>query len=117
MKPPKAKTKLMAFDAARYLGSGLLIALALAGCVSQPSRDPSGATASNSPPPLLLLGEVHDNAAQPAQRLQRLQQALAQGARPALLMEQFDRERQPQIDQLLAGAALPRSPAQVQAAP
>ena len=116
MKPPKAKTKLMAFDAARYLGSGLLIALALAGCVSWPSRDPSGATASNSPPPLLLLlGEVHDNAAQPAQRLQRLQQALAQGARPALLMEQFDRERQPQIDQLLAGAALPRSPAQVQA--
>ena len=52
-------------------------------------------------PAVLLLGEVHDNAAQHALRLQRLQALLAGGARPALLMEQFDRERQADINHLL----------------
>ena len=94
--------------------AGLALLLSLAGC-AYPSPPTLAVPAGNFTPALLLLGEVHDNAAQPAQRLQRLQQALATGARPALLMEQFDRERQPQIDQLLAGAAHPRSPAQVQA--
>jgi len=50
-------------------------------------------------PPVLLLGEVHDNAAGHALRLQTLAQQVNAGARPALLMEQFDREMQPQIDQ------------------
>ena len=64
---------------------------------------------SLSPPPppgaeLWLLGEVHDNAALHALRLQTLQTLLHQGARPALLMEQFDRERQGQIDALLQPA-------------
>ena len=94
--------------------AGLALLLSLAGC-AYPSPPTLAVPAGNFTPALLLLGEVHDNAAQPAQRLQRLQQALATGARPTLLMEQFDRERQPQIDQLLAGAAHPRSPAQVQA--
>ena len=95
------------------LGAALLLALALAlaGCSHSVPRPVPAAGL----PALLLLGEVHDNAAQPAQRLQRLQQALADGARPALLMEQFDRERQPQIDALLADTAPPRSAAQVQA--
>ena len=96
------------------LGAWLLAqALALASC----SHTAPGTWPAAAPAALLLLGEVHDNAAQPAQRLQRLQQALADGMRPALLMEQFDRERQPQIDQMLADApaVLPRSPAQVQA--
>ena len=55
-------------------------------------------------PALLLLGEVHDNAAGHALRLQHLRRQLTQGARPALLMEQFDRERQGEIDRLLATA-------------
>lgn len=95
----------------------LALAVAHAGCASTSPPTATGHTAGNAQPPLLLLGEVHDNAAQPAQRWQRLEAVLAQGARPALLMEQFDRERQPQIDQLLADApaAIPRSPAQVQA--
>ena len=95
--------------------AGVALLLALAGCANTGPLAAAPALASNFGPPLLLLGEVHDNAAQPAQRLQRLRQALADGARPALLMEQFDREHQPQIDQLLAGAAHPRSPAQAQA--
>ena len=48
--------------------------------------------------PLLLLGEVHDNAAQHALRLQALQAVVDRGARPALLLEMFDREHQAAID-------------------
>ena len=53
---------------------------------------------------LWLLGEVHDNALGHTLRLQTLQALLDRGARPALLMEQFDRERQGQIDRLLQRA-------------
>jgi uncharacterized iron-regulated protein len=52
--------------------------------------------------PIVLLGEVHDNAAQHALRARALSDLLAGGARPALLMEQFDRERQADIDRVLA---------------
>jgi len=47
---------------------------------------------------LLLLGEVHDNAQQHLLRYEALRRALAAGARPMLLMEQFDRDRQPELD-------------------
>ena len=76
--------------AARPLLSLLCATLLLPGCASTVPG-----------PSLLLLGEVHDNAAQHALRLQRLEALLASGARPALLMEQFDRERQADINQLL----------------
>jgi uncharacterized iron-regulated protein len=49
-----------------------------------------------------MLGEVHDNAAQHAMRARALRALLEGGARPALAMEQFDRERQPEIDRVLA---------------
>lgn len=52
--------------------------------------------------PLVLLGEVHDNAAQHALRLQAFEALLATGARPALLLEQFDRERQADLDRARA---------------
>ena len=52
--------------------------------------------------PIVLLGEVHDNAEQHALRAQALRGLLASGARPALLMEQFDRERQVDIDTVMA---------------
>ena len=48
--------------------------------------------------PVVLLGEVHDNQQQHALRLQALRAHLAGGARPALLMEQFDRQHQAAID-------------------
>ena len=47
---------------------------------------------------VVLLGEVHDNAAQHALRVAALRQLLAAGARPAIAFEQFDRERQPDVD-------------------
>ena len=73
-----------------------LVGAALAGC-----------TTSSPPPltlrqPVVLLGEVHDNAAQHALRLQALNRALDAGARPVLAMEQIDRELQPALDALLA---------------
>lgn len=53
-------------------------------------------------PPLVLLGEVHDNAQQHLLRQQAFEALLEGGARPALLMEQFDRERQADIERARA---------------
>ena len=47
---------------------------------------------------VVLLGEVHDNAAQHALRAAALRQLLIAGARPAIAFEQFDRDRQPDIE-------------------
>ena len=47
---------------------------------------------------VVLLGEVHDNAEQHRLRLAVLRRALDAGWRPAIVMEQFDRERQADID-------------------
>jgi uncharacterized iron-regulated protein len=47
---------------------------------------------------IVLLGEVHDNPTHHAKRLALLERALARGWRPALLMEQLDREQQRTID-------------------
>jgi uncharacterized iron-regulated protein len=47
---------------------------------------------------IVLLGEVHDNAKQHAMRVQAFENLLLEGKRPALLMEQFDREHQGAID-------------------
>ena len=47
---------------------------------------------------VVLLGEVHDNAAQHALRIAALRQWVVAGARPAIAFEQFDRERQSDID-------------------
>jgi uncharacterized iron-regulated protein len=63
--------------------------------------------------PVVLLGEVHDNAAQHALRLQALKEALASGSRPVLAMEQIDRERQPALDRLLAQRPRPDAEAVV----
>ena len=65
--------------------------------------------------PVVLLGEVHDNAAQHALRLRAVQDWLAQGARPALLMEQFDRTRQADIDRLRTHATQPSADAVIDA--
>jgi uncharacterized iron-regulated protein len=47
---------------------------------------------------VVLLGEVHDNAAQHALRAAALRRWIEQGARPALAFEQFDQERQADIE-------------------
>lgn len=50
--------------------------------------------------PGVLLGEVHDNVAGHALRLAAFDAWLSAGARPALVMEMFDRGDQPAIDHL-----------------
>jgi len=47
---------------------------------------------------IVILGEVHDNGTQHALRLAALRLVIAGGARPAIAFEQFDRERQADID-------------------
>ncbi len=101
---------LMALKALRALvAASALTALATLSACSSPQPPTPSATPTQPPaPPLtqlraspgqaLLLGEVHDNAAQHALRAGLLAKLLAQGDRPALLMEQFDRERQAALD-------------------
>ncbi len=48
--------------------------------------------------PIVLFGEVHDNAAAHALRAEAMQRLVANGARPAFAFEQFDRERQADIE-------------------
>lgn len=68
------------------------------------------AACASAPPlqlrqPVVLLGEVHDNAAQHALRLDAFKALLDGGARPALAMEQLDRDKQAALDAVLAGPA------------
>lgn len=94
--------------------AGLLLA-ALSACTSVAS-DPSLAPALTLREPVVLLGEVHDNASQHALRLTAFQALLASGSRPALAMEQFDRDKQPVLDRLLASTPRPDAAALIAAA-
>lgn len=76
---------------------------------------PSAAARLRFTQPVVLLGEVHDNAAQHALRLAAFKAWLGTGARPALALEQFDRDRQPAIDRLLAQTPKPDADALIAA--
>jgi uncharacterized iron-regulated protein len=84
--------------ATRALALGLL----LAGCAAaQPNGAEdivAGLAGAMDGKRIVLLGEVHDNPAQHSLRLQALQRLVSGGARPALAFEQFDRERQSDVD-------------------
>jgi uncharacterized iron-regulated protein len=88
----------------RHLAATCATLLLLGACAHAPrAPDPLQVlTTALRSQPVLLLGEVHDNAAQHALRARALRRLLKGGARPALLMEQFDRERQPALDRALA---------------
>jgi hypothetical protein len=92
-----------------------LALLVLAGCGSPPTTPSLPTTQLRAGPgQALLLGEVHDNAAQHALRRDLLAALLARGDRPALLLEQFDRERQAALDAASQPLAVP-SPAALDA--
>ncbi len=82
----------MQIDKTNLMRSGIFAALALAGCATQPE------SIAFADKPYVLLGEVHDNAEGQRLRLAALTRAIEQGWRPAIAMEQFDRERQPDIE-------------------
>ena len=72
----------------------LFIAAALSACAT-PSPPWTSRLSGNT---LALLGEVHDNAAQHRLRLDLLRRAFEAGWRPAIAMEQFDVDRQADIE-------------------
>jgi len=78
--------------------AGLLAATALATPPTEITPTRAALAQAMDGHAIVLLGEVHDNATQHALRAAALRQWIAQGARPAIAFEQFDRERQPDID-------------------
>ncbi|MFT4173823.1 MAG: ChaN family lipoprotein [Rhodocyclaceae bacterium] len=77
----------------------IALALAVSACASTPSVDELARHR------IVLLGEVHDNAAGHQQRYALLKARVDAGWRPVIAMEQFDRERQPDLDAALARCA------------
>lgn len=80
----------------------LLLPLLLAACANlptPPSTSPPDWQARLGGDTLVLLGELHDRPALHAARLAVLRTALEAGWRPAIVMEQFDTDRQSAIDQ------------------
>jgi len=86
---------------ARGGATGVSGAEPLADVASQAAGRMAGLAARLPRHRFVLLGEVHDNAVGHALRHAALEQALASGWRPALAMEQFDRENQALLDQAL----------------
>jgi uncharacterized iron-regulated protein len=76
--------------------AAFVVAALLGACTTIAPRD--GWDARLRDDAWVLLGEVHDNAQQHELRLAALQRAFASGWRPAIAMEQFDREHQADID-------------------
>ena len=75
----------------------VLMAAILAGCAAVQPTQPSAN--------ILLLGEVHDNPLGHQQRFDHLRQRVESGWRPAIVMEQFDRENQAALTQAQATCA------------
>ena len=78
------------------LVGAVVLALVVAGCASPtPGADWETRLRGDN---VVLLGEVHDNHELLRLRLAVLERAFAVGWRPAIVMEQFDRERQGDIE-------------------
>ena len=73
-----------------------LLAALLPACTTTPPRDALDHRLRGDA--VVLLGEVHDNAQQHQLRLAALRRAFESGWRPAIAMEQFDREHQADIE-------------------
>ena len=82
----------------RHLLFVLACAPVFAGCATPPPLDGERLAVELARSPVVLLGEVHDNVVQHQVRADALRRLLEGGARPAIAFEQFDRERQADID-------------------
>ena len=99
------------------IAASIAAALACTGAAAQqaaPSPAQQGAPAggaradatnarAGANPQVLLLGEVHDNVAGHRQRYEELRQRVEAGWRPAIVMEQFNREDQGVLSKAQAG--------------
>ncbi|SHI24312.1 ChaN family lipoprotein [Pollutimonas bauzanensis] len=84
------------------------LAALLAACAQAPGAGKEGAAelALALPRhPMVLLGEVHDNADGHTLRLRAIADAVEAGWRPAIAMEQFDREHQAVLDRAMKTCA------------
>ncbi|MYN13038.1 hypothetical protein GSY71_07740 [Pusillimonas sp. TS35] len=78
----------------------------LAACAGPAGHTDAGSLITEMPRySVVLLGEIHDNAAGHAFRQAALEKALRAGWRPVLAMEQFDRERQADLDRAVKTCA------------
>ncbi|MBI3728330.1 MAG: ChaN family lipoprotein [Burkholderiales bacterium] len=77
------------------LSTSVALACLLSACATQAEKPVSGSK-------ILLMGEVHDNPEGHAQRYADLQKLVIAGWRPAIAMEQFDRENQAELSQAQA---------------
>lgn len=82
----------------RQRGLILLMAAFLAGCSTTGAPVVSRTPQEVAEAQVWLLGEVHDNPAAHRQRYALLRQRVEAGWRPALVLEQFDRENQDLLD-------------------
>lgn len=82
--------------AGALLIAALLLAVVSGACTATTPRN--GWESRLQGDAVVMLGEVHDNAQQHRLRLEVLRRAFAAGWRPAIAMEQFDRERQADIE-------------------
>lgn len=81
---------------AAALGLAVIIVIVASGCATPtPRHDWEHRLRGDA---IVLLGEHHQNAAHHQQRLEVLRRAFAAGWRPAIAMEQFDREWQADVD-------------------
>ena len=78
------------------LAGAVVLAIVVAACAAPASRADWEARLRGDN--VVLLGEVHDNHELLRLRLAALERAFAAGWRPAIVMEQFDRERQGDIE-------------------
>ena len=81
----------------RWWRGALVLALVANLSVAEEAGAPASVAAAMQGDAVVLLGEVHDNAAGHALRARWLAGAVAAGWRPALVFEQFERARQPEI--------------------
>jgi uncharacterized iron-regulated protein len=101
-------------QAGKFARKVVLAAALLAGACAAPppvAPAPQPATAdalarAMARQPVVLLGEVHDNAAQHALRAEALRLLLAGGARPAIAFEQIDRDQQDALDRIRTDRSL-----------
>lgn len=87
------------------LTAALVTAVLAVGCASsgKQAMPLSSGLMEAGNPQVLLLGEVHDNAQGHKLRYELLRQRVEAGWRPAIVMEQFDRENQDLLDKAQKG--------------
>lgn len=84
----------------KFVKKSSLMLLGLAAAVAIDGVDAHASTSSNSATqPIWLMGEVHDNPDGHGYRLRDLQAAVTSDWRPAILMEQFNVDRQDELTQ------------------